>query len=118
MGLPLNYFTTVTSIRDVAGGALYFRPCFTGASCAAAGRQMTGTMQRRRASGDQRVRRNSMKTFYDVFNPSFPPLAVARNAGKGSGGRRAGRLASLSLRFHAGELTRGLVLTIFSNREA
>ena len=34
MGLPLNFFGTVTSMREVAGGALYLRPCLTGASWA------------------------------------------------------------------------------------
>src|SRR5438309_9665416 len=67
IGLPLNFFKTVTSMWEVAGGALYFRPCLSGESCAPAGRQAMGAAKRRRASGDQRMRRNDMWTFYDFW---------------------------------------------------
>src|SRR6202012_4880264 len=78
IGLPLNFFTTVTSIWEVGGGALYLRPRRAGASCAMVGRQATKAMLRRRASW--KVRRNCMVSFYDVsrgacgFGPLGPGL--------------------------------------------
>src|SRR5271163_2962921 len=65
MGLPLNFFTTVTWTCEVAGGALYLRPRFTGASCACAGAHRTGAKVMPSNKRDQKVRRDDMVTFYD-----------------------------------------------------
>src|SRR6202041_2724908 len=68
MGLPLNFFTTVTSMCEVVGGALYLRPRRVVVSCAMAGRQATRAMVRRRANWE--MRRNCMVSFYDVSKGS------------------------------------------------
>src|SRR3979490_56132 len=94
MGLPCNFFRTVTSMWEVAGGALYFRPCFSGASCAMAGRQENRAMQKRRARWDQSVRRNGMGAFYDFL--------------KGACGVGAGTLGRTGLRDFHSDFTLGI----------
>src|ERR1700733_8840250 len=67
MGLPLNFFTTWTSMCEVTGGALYLRPRRAGASSSwpKADQQETRAIHRTRASWDKTARRDCIVTFYD-----------------------------------------------------
>src|ERR1700722_12645744 len=77
MGLPLNFFTTVTWTCEVAGGALYLRPRFTGASCACACTNREDVRVMPSSNTDQRVRRDDMVTFYDFLRRDCVPTVIS-----------------------------------------